>query len=390
VLSWTDYDNDGFLDLLVVTPEFTNLYHNNGNANRWLNVTLQGHKANTKGIGTRVVAYSEGKVQYREIGYNQSTLGYSPLMAHFGFGAPGCESSSVIDSLVVIWQPGGRQVIPNVRYNELAVIDQDSGIVRTIQRPVSTGYGYTYPYFLGIYKPPANTTVDVPMAVRLPHSFIQQNLKADQITFGIEYNSDVIDISPTKVAARYTPPSGWSYQSSTMTKDSLRITITNTGNISVTDSLFLGTLRFDTYKAVATGTYIFLDELTIRSGSNDYKFCHDYEGDFLGEVVITDKSSVGESQGNTSGWDLSISPNPVTGNSVSVRLTGHQNFFGPIEISLFNVLGKQVYHFFGEPVTEKTGVENFTIPTSQLSGGSYLVRINAGGSLMTGKFTVVR
>jgi hypothetical protein len=387
VLSWTDYDNDGFIDLLVVTPEFTNLYHNNGNANRWLNVTLQGHKANTKGIGARVIAYSEGKAQFREIGYNQGTLGYSPLMAHFGFGAAGCESSLAIDPVVVVWQPGGRQVLRNVRYNELAVIDQDSGIVRTIQRPLSAAYGFAYPYFLGAYKEIADTIATVPMAVRIPHSFVLQNIKADEITFGVEYNSDVIDISPTKVAARYTPPAGWAYKSSTMVKDSLWITITNIGGSLIPDSLGLGTLRFDTYTASAKGTYIFLDELVVHAVGNDYKFCHDYEGDFLGEVVIIDRSSVAEGSDGT-GWDLSVSPNPVTGNFVNVRLSVGTT--GTIGISVFDVLGKEVYHSSVEGAVEKTGVENFTIPSSQFPGGTYLVRVNGEGKLLTGKFTVVR
>jgi len=390
VLSWTDYDNDGFIDLLVVTPEFTNLFHNNGNANRWLNVTLQGHKANTKGIGCRVIAYSEGKVQYREIGYNQGTLGYSPLMAHFGFGAAGCESSSAIDSVVVIWQPGGRQVLRNVQYNELAVIDQDSGIVRRIQRPLSVAYGYAFPYFLGAYNEIPDTIATVPLAVRIPHSFVTQNINADKITFAINYNSDLIDISPTKVQARYTPPAGWAYASSMMVKDTLWITITNTGSGVITDSLGLGTLRFDTYKATsASGTYIFLDELVIHAVGNDYKFCHDYEGDFLGEVTVGERSSVAEGQVSAE-WGLAVSPNPVTGGSVNCRLSIVDGQRGQLIVSVFDVLGKEVYHSLVEGNVEKTGVENFAIPTSQLAGGSYLVRVNVAGRVLTGRFTVVR
>jgi len=253
VLSWTDYDNDGFIDLLVVTPEFTNLYHNNGNTNRWLNVTLQGHKANTKGIGARVIAYSEGKVQYREIGYNQGTLGYSPLLAHFGFGAAACGGSNAIDSVAIIWQPGGRQVIRNVRYNELAVIDQDSGIVRTIQRPFAALPGYAFPYFLSSQTVIPDTIVAVPLAVRMPDSFVQQKLVCDQISFAIGYNSTVIDISPTKVASRYTAPPGWAYSFSQMAPDSLLITLQNAGSGFIPDSLYLGILRFDTYKSRHAG-----------------------------------------------------------------------------------------------------------------------------------------
>jgi len=387
--SLTDYDNDGFIDILHCGAGKVELWHNERNANRWLNVKLRGHQANSNGIGARVMAYSGWRSQNREVGYSQGYYGYLPLMAHFGFGPISCDSSSVIDSVVVIWQPGGRQVIPNVRFNELVVIDQDSGIVRTIQRPLSTANGYAYPYFLGVYRMPSNTIADVPMSVRMPQNFVQQNIIPSQITFGIEYNSDVIDISPTKVSARYTTPAGWAYQSSTMTKDSLWVTITNSGNASITDSLFLGTLHFDTYKAAASGTYIFLDELTVSSTSNNYKFCHDYEGDFLGEVIVGDISSVAQSSsGNES---LVVAPNPVAGNFVNVRLSvGHESLSENADISVCDVLGKEVYHFLGEWSKEKTGIQNFSIPTSQLPGGSYLVRVSAGEEVLTGKFTLVR
>ena len=390
-LSWTDYDNDGFIDFFDASEGITELWHNEGNANRWLNIKLKGHKANSMGLGSTVIAYSEGKKQYREVGFYQSYYGYQPAMAHFGFAAAGCESSAVIDSVVVIWQPGGRQVLRNVRYNELAVIDQDSGIVRHIDRPLSAAYGYAYPYFLGAYHEIPDTIATVPMAVRVPHTFILQNIKADQITFAIEYNSDVIDISPTKVAARYTPPTGWTYTSSILVKDTLWITITNSGGITLTDSLGLGTLRFDTYKAAAAGTYIYLDELVVHAVGTDYKFCHDYEGDFLGEVIVGARLSVagGQSDG---GWSLAISPNPVTGGSVNCRLlvVGGQIQGGQLAVSIFDVLGKEVYHALLNGAIEKTGVENFALPISQLAGGSYLVRVNVGGRMLTGKFTVVR
>ncbi len=391
-LSWTDYDNDGFIDFLDVSKGTTELWHNEGNVNRWLNVKLRGHKANSMGLGSTVNVYAEGKKQDREIGFYQSYYGYEPAMAHFGFGAGGCAGSGVIDSVVVIWQPGGRQVIKNVRYNELAVIDQDSGIVRTIQRPLSTSFGYAYPYFLAAKKVYADTLVSMPMAVRLPKNFIAASLLVDEITFSIGYNSDVIDISSTKVKVRYIPPPGWTFKSSAMAKDSLSITITRAGGILLSDSMDLGSLTFDTYKANVRGTYIYLSAIIAHAKGKDYAFCHNYEGDFLGEVVVVEReSSVVDGRGEGRGWDLSILPNPVVGNFVNVRfpmgLPGH---ILPIQISVFDVLGKEVYHFNGEGITEKNAIENFSIPTSQLSGGTYLVRVSSGGKVMIGKFTVVK
>jgi uncharacterized protein (DUF2141 family) len=393
--SLTDYDNDGFIDIQHNSLGVVELWHNDGNTNRWLTVTLRGHKANSNGIGARVIAYSEGRQQNREIGYTQGNYGYLPLMAHFGFGPTGCVANSgVIDSVVVIWQPGGRQVIKNVRYNELAVIDQDSGIVRTIEKPVSVSFGYAMPYFLGAKSVYADTSVSMPMAVEMPQNFVQKSIVADEITFGLRYNSDIIDISPTKVAARYSPPAGWAYKSSVISKDSLYITISNMGSSVIPDSLDLGTLRFDTYDAKPKGTYLFLDALIIRVKGNEFKFCHNYEGDFLGEVVIVSRPSSVRNQDEVTSSGITILPNPSSGNSVTVRLSpqmiGQPETTELVTISVFDVLGKEVYHYKGEGNRQQTGIRNFTIPTTQLSGGTYLVRLNTVGEMMTGKFTVVR
>ncbi|MEP7233926.1 MAG: FG-GAP-like repeat-containing protein, partial [Ignavibacteriota bacterium] len=360
-VSLTDYDNDGFIDIQHNSLGVVELWHNNGNSNRWLNITLRGHKSNSNGIGARVIAYSEGRPQYREIGYTQGNYGYIPLMAHFGFGAPGCRASSdVIDSVVVIWQPGGRQVIKNVRYNELAVIDQDSGVVRTIERPLSVGYGYATPDFCGVKRVYPDTLVSIPLALHMPKNFAQQSHTPDEITFGLLYNSDVIDISPTKVGARYSPPTGWLYKSSVMGRDSLYITLSNAGGSVIGDSLGLGTLTFDTYKAKVADTYVFFDGLVVQEKGKEYKFCHNFEGDVFAQVVIISRVtnvSAGDAQPN----EFAISPNPATGNSVTLR------YFTSLpvasEISVFDVLGKEVYHFKGEDFQNKIGILNYEIPT---------------------------
>jgi len=389
-LSWTDYDNDGFIDFLDVSLGKTKLWRNQGNSNRWLNVKLRGHKANSMGLGSMVNVYYGGKKQDREVGFYQSYYGYQPAMAHFGFGSPSCTASSdVIDSVVVIWQPGGRQVIRNVPYNELAVIDQDSGIVRSIQRPVSVAYGYASPYFLGAKSVYADTLVTVPMAVEMPKNFVQQQVIADEITFGIAFNSDIIDITPSKVVQRYTPPAGWAYKSSAMSGDSLVITISNTGNSTIPDSLGLGSLRFDTYATKLKSTYLFLNTLIIRVKGNEYKFCHNYEGDFLGEVIIIDRPAGVVTANTGTSWGLTVSPNPVSGSSATVRYPSTKESRSA-KISVFDVLGKEVYRTKTESSETLTDIHTCTIPTSQLSGGTYLLRLSVGGEVMAGKFTVVR
>jgi hypothetical protein len=62
VVTWADYDNDGFLDLFVgcgdASAERDHLYRNNalgvGNANHWLKVKLNGQASNRSGIGAKI------------------------------------------------------------------------------------------------------------------------------------------------------------------------------------------------------------------------------------------------------------------------------------------------------------------------------------------------
>jgi hypothetical protein len=58
-LAWGDYDNDGFLDLFlarggVFGAENNSLYHNNGNSNNWLKVRCVGTVSNRSAIGAKV------------------------------------------------------------------------------------------------------------------------------------------------------------------------------------------------------------------------------------------------------------------------------------------------------------------------------------------------
>lgn len=101
VAAWGDYNNDGFLDLLLkdgVGPTAINgteaargyhfLFRNNGNDNHFIEVNLQGVKSNLHGIGARVTVSSPENIIYRENngggGGEYASQGSGPL--HFGIG----------------------------------------------------------------------------------------------------------------------------------------------------------------------------------------------------------------------------------------------------------------------------------------------------------------
>jgi hypothetical protein len=120
-----DYDNDGDLDVLVVNHSgpAVLLRNDGGNRNRWLEVKLEGRRSNRDGMGARIRLVAGGTAQVQEVGDQAPYLSQNDLIAHFGLGA-----ADVVDSLVIFWPSGIRQVLTQVRSNQaLHVLEQAPG-----------------------------------------------------------------------------------------------------------------------------------------------------------------------------------------------------------------------------------------------------------------------
>lgn len=120
--AWGDYDNDGFLDMMLkdgVGNEGDNgpsafglhrLFHNLGNSNHFIKVKLQGVQSNRDGIGARVTVTYPGGKSFRENngggGGENASQGSQPL--HFGIGAA---SSATV---TINWPSGTVDVLSAV------------------------------------------------------------------------------------------------------------------------------------------------------------------------------------------------------------------------------------------------------------------------------------
>ncbi|MFO7891224.1 MAG: FG-GAP-like repeat-containing protein [bacterium] len=101
-----DYNQDGYLDIYLARCDgyppdyYATLFENSGGSNHWLHVKLIGEESNRDAIGARVLAYTDGKLQMRQVlggdGYKMDSL---PVE----FGLAG---NSVVDSLVIFWPSG--------------------------------------------------------------------------------------------------------------------------------------------------------------------------------------------------------------------------------------------------------------------------------------------
>jgi hypothetical protein len=124
-----DLENDGDMDILVVNqkpvydypvPSITKLYRNDAAKGNWLKVALRGHYAESMGIGSRVTVVAGGRRMMREIdGGGSSHLSQNSTIAHFGLA-----DAATVDSVIVTWTGGKRQVLTNQPVNTLLTIEE--------------------------------------------------------------------------------------------------------------------------------------------------------------------------------------------------------------------------------------------------------------------------
>lgn len=135
-----DYDNNGTLDLYVAgSTSSKGLFRNDlVNGYKWINIKCIGsgpgnNYSNKSAIGTRVKAKAtiNGTEvwQMREVSSQNSFNSMNMLNVHMGFG-----DAASIDSLVIIWPRGLKEVYTNVGLNQFYNATEGQGIVSGIEQ----------------------------------------------------------------------------------------------------------------------------------------------------------------------------------------------------------------------------------------------------------------
>ena len=150
---WGDYNRDGALDLFIANGTLGNaepndfLYHNDGNTNAWLAVKCIGTVGNRSALGAkiRVKATIAGKTfwQTRELNTGDG-WSQSALEAHLGLG-----NATNAETLRIEWPSGTVQEFQNVASKQLLTITEPSRLSATnsngaLQLSLQGGRGFRY------------------------------------------------------------------------------------------------------------------------------------------------------------------------------------------------------------------------------------------------------
>lgn len=127
-----DFDQDGFLDLLIATGGSMgrslgfpsekggyNLYRNIGNGNHWLKIDLEGTVSNRDGIGAVVKLTTGGVTQMRIQDNGVHNRGQNHSRLHFGLA-----KNSKIEKISIHWPSGIRQEITNIDADQIMKIKE--------------------------------------------------------------------------------------------------------------------------------------------------------------------------------------------------------------------------------------------------------------------------
>nr|MBD3288113.1 T9SS type A sorting domain-containing protein [candidate division KSB1 bacterium] len=155
-----DYDMDGLLDIFCPSLQYGSIvYHNLGPEaqNNWIGLDLWGTESNKDGVGSLVECYAGGN-KYVRYKVTPSTwkVQDNPYI-HFGIG-----QATSIDSVVIHWSRGIKQVLINPEINQYHKVEESAGTsvqVKNNSTPQTLNLAQNYP---NPFNPETKITYELP------------------------------------------------------------------------------------------------------------------------------------------------------------------------------------------------------------------------------------
>jgi len=141
--AYGDLDNDGDMDFIVNNTNGAAMVYRNDvshqkeNHNHYLQIKFQGDKLNINGIGALAeIYYDKGNKQVYENTPYRGYLSSVQNMAHIGIG-----KTATIDSLIIKWPNGYRQLLTNVTADQLLKADiKKASMPYSFEQQLFAGY----------------------------------------------------------------------------------------------------------------------------------------------------------------------------------------------------------------------------------------------------------
>ena len=131
--AYGDLDNDGDLDLVINNIDATaTLYKNSSSvsaisSSNFLRIGFDGPALNREGFGAKVYLKHQGKLQYQYYTPFRGFLSTVEPYLHFGLN-----TTSIVDSLEVVWPDGNYEILRHVKSNQVLTLHYSSSKPRIV------------------------------------------------------------------------------------------------------------------------------------------------------------------------------------------------------------------------------------------------------------------
>ncbi|MBN1756030.1 VCBS repeat-containing protein [bacterium] len=158
--AWSDYDNDGDLDLAVRGNGSLLLYRNNGNRRNWIKFKLEGAESNRSAFGAIIKIVTSEAVQIQQVEGGTGTCGcQNSIVQHFGLN-----ELVMVDTVFFYWPSGIVDTAYALPANDIYLVTEGDEVVSGIDREKSRQEPISG-FLMNCYPNPFNAIVKIELNI---------------------------------------------------------------------------------------------------------------------------------------------------------------------------------------------------------------------------------